>query len=904
MPLHRPFHPAWTLCAVLLTTAGAATLAGRWMLQHSLAEENLLAHRQVSLYAQALAQRIDRYRALPDVLALDPELRAALVSPPAASAVRQLNQKLERANGASQASTLTLINQTGIAVAASNWQTPHSNVGENYSFRPYVQEALQQDKGSFYGIGVTTGEAGYFLSRGIHDAGDRIVGLIVIKIALQELEREWIQTPDTVFATDANGVVFLASDPAWRYRLLHPLSPSAQQAIERTQQYGNETLHPLQMRILQSLDQGGELVHWQTPALGDKLLQAVDLPETRWQLHIIHDVNSSHAAAWWAASAAGGAWLALALLVLYVRQRQRLSALRQRSREELEALLQQHAQELRTAQDGIVAAAKQADAGKSQSLEHLPQGVIVVDAALNLVAWNSRYRELFRLPAGMLKVGMPVEELYRFNARRGLLGRGQQSGSELDGAIERRMQYLRSGQPHARESEKADGTVLEIRGNPLPGGGFVTSYADITSYKNAARELRSLADALEKRIADRTQDLAEAKREAEQANRSKSKFVAAAVHDLLQPLNAARVFVSLLRQHVPDGPALKIASQVEGALAAQDDILGSLLDLSRMESGQMEVHWADFALQPLLQQLGNNLGVIAQEHGLELHVVASQATVHSDPVLLRRIVQNFVSNAIRYTRRGKIVLGCRRSGAHVRIEVHDQGPGIPESLQTEIFEEFRRLETGHQHDRGAGLGLSIVQRLGRLLGHEIGLRSELGRGSVFWVSVPLAQAAPSMAPPLQIPPQNAPQHDAPLQGASAWCIDESAEASAALAALLQRWGCSVPLAGNAQAALAALAIAAPQQAPQLLLLGAHATAAPVQDLYQQLCQAWGQRPQAILVGDEHDAALRRLAADRGWGFLRTPVRPAALRALASQMLLRRGDASHTSESGESEAPAQ
>ena len=889
---------------MLLTTAGAATLAGRWMLQHSLAEENLLAHRQVSLYAQALAQRIDRYRALPDVLALDSELRAALVAPPAAQEVQQLNQKLERANGASQASTLTLINQAGIAVAASNWQTPHSNVGENYNFRPYVQQALKQDKGSFYGIGVTTGEAGYFLSRGIHDAQDRIAGLIVIKIALQELEREWIQTPDTVFATDANGIVFLASDPAWRYRLLRPLSPSAQQAIERTQQYGNETLHPLQMRTLQTLEQGGELVHWQTPALGDKLLQTVALPETQWQLHLIHDVNSSHAAAWWAASAAGGAWLALALLVLYVRQRQRLAALRQRSREELEALLQQHAQELRTAQDGIVAAAKQADAGKSQSLEHLPQGVIVVDTALNLVAWNSRYRELFRLPAGMLKVGMPVEDLYRFNARRGLLGRGQQSGSELDDAIERRMQYLRSGLPHARESEKADGTVLEIRGNPLPGGGFVTSYADITSYKNAARELRSLADALEKRIADRTQDLADAKREAEQANRSKSKFVAAAVHDLLQPLNAARVFASLLRQQVQDSTALKIASQVEGALAAQDDILGSLLDLSRMESGQLEVRWGDFALQPLLQQLGNNLGVIAQEHGLQLHVVACQATVHSDPVLLRRIVQNLVSNAIRYTRRGKIVLGCRRSGDCVRIEVHDQGPGIPESLQTEIFEEFRRLETGHQHDRGAGLGLSIVQRLGKLLGHEIGLRSELGRGSVFWVSVPLAQAAASMAPAVQTPQQNAPQHDTPLQGASAWCIDESAEASAALAALLQRWGCAVPLAGNAQAALA---IAAPQQAPQLVLLGAHAAAPSVQNLYQQLCKTWGQRPQAILVGDEHDAALRRLAADRGWDFLRTPVRPAALRALASQMLLRRGDTcvtTDTAESGASEVLAQ
>ena len=870
----RSLRPFWILVAVVCSTGLVALWAGHAMLQHSLAEESVLAHRQVSLYAQALNQRIDRYRVLPDVLALDPELRTALTHPQTPADIRRLNEKLERANGASQASTLTLINSAGIAIAASNWRTEHTNVGEDYSFRPYVQNALQQDKGSFYGIGVTTGEAGYFLSRAIEDSEHQVAGLIAIKIALQELEREWIQTPDTVLASDANGVVFLASSDAWRYHRLKPIDPHAQQEMDRTQQYGNLPLQRLQYHIDEPLRAGGALVQWQDPPLGHKLWQTVALPEPGWQLHILHDVTSSQVAAAWAAAAAGGAWLALALLVLFVRQRQRLASLRQRSREELEALLQQHAQELRTAQDGVVSAARLADTGKSQSLEHLPQGVIVVDAALQLVAWNSRYLELFRLPAGLLKVGMPVEDLYRYNARRGLLGKGH-----IDEAIERRMQFLRSGQPHARESEKADGTVLEIRGNPLPGGGFVTSYADITSYKNAARELRSLADTLEKRIADRTQDLALAKRDAEQANRAKSKFVAAAVHDLLQPLNAARVFTSLLRQHVQGDAGLQIAANVEGALASQDDILNSLLDIARMESGQMEVQRRDFALQPLLAHLGATLGVIAHKHGLELRVQPCRAIVHSDEALLRRILQNFVSNAIRYTRHGRIVLGCRRVGQSLRIEVHDQGPGIPESLHQEIFEEFRRLETGREHERGAGLGLSIVHRLGKLLQHAVGLRSTLGHGSVFWVQVPLAAAPQNASQPLQATmalPTTAPA-DLPFATVRAWVIGHSTTASAS--PLLQRWGCDVSAYPSMAAATAQATTAA---APQLILVEGRPADVPLLDA---LLALWDKKPGVIWLSDKAETDTAHATA-RGWSVLQPPARPAALRALVGQLLLR------------------
>lgn len=889
MPLLR-LRNFWTVLILFTGMAGSMFAVGQWAWQRSLHQESDSVQRQLVLYGQALAQRIDRYRTLPEVLALDTQLRDALRRPLAPAEVEQLNRKLEQANGASQSSTLTLLNREGQAVAASNWRTPTSNVGQDYSFRPYVQQALAEGRGSFYGIGVTTGEPGYFLSQAIRDDQGRTLGLVAIKIALQELEREWLQTPDIVLASDAHGVVFLASQDAWRYRLLKPLGAQERRELSATRQYADQPLRPLDWRVDEPMDNGGRLVRVLTtdvPALPGRVLwQTQPLPGTPWQLHLLHDTQSSLADSRWAAAAGAGGWLALALLVLFVRQRQRLSALRQRSRQELETVLRQHAQELRTAQDGIVQAAKQADMGLSRSLEHLPQGVVIIDADLNLVAWNSRYVQLFRYPADLMRVGQPIADLLRHNARRGLLGPGP-----VEEAIERRLAHLRSGTPHLHESAKGDGTVLEIRGNPLPEGGFVTSYADITSYKNAARELRSLADALEQRIADRTRDLDAARREAERANRTKTRFVAAAVHDLLQPLNAARMFTSLLRGRLNGDAERHAVDSIEGALAAQDAILNSLLDIARMESGQLDVRVRDVALGPLLQVLGHNFGVLAESRGLALRCVPTRAVVRTDENLLRRILQNFVSNAIRYSRRGRIVVGCRHvhtpQGGQLRIEVHDQGPGIPEALQREIFEEFRRLDEGQDGDRGAGLGLAIVERLGRLLGHEIGLRSQLGRGSVFWVCVPLgdpAAAQPASLADASTPGASTREDDAPLQGSSAWVVDDDTPTCTAMQALLQRWGCAVPLAGGAPQALAS---AQPGQAPQLVLLDVHlGPAVHGPEVYAELCQRWGQSPAVILVTAEHDATLRRQAAERGWGFLAKPVRAPALRALVSQTLLR------------------
>lgn len=865
-----------TLLVMIGGTALCAAVAGHFAGSRAMASESAQVQRQLQLYGQGLQQRIDRYGTLPQVMALDPDLLRALLSPPDGVARQRLNLKLEQANQVTRSSTLTLVGEDGVAVAASNWNQRSSNVGEDYSYRPYYREAMAEGRGRFYGIGMTTGVPGYFLSQAIVDAEGRRRGVVVIKIELSALEQEWLSSADIVLASDEHDVVFLANQDEWRYRLLRALGRAERNEMRAARQYADRDLQPLRMRTEQALPDGGRIVRVADPALpGPMLWQSIELPAEGWQLHLLHDANAPSAIARSAAIGGGTAWLALGFLVLFIQQRRRLAAHRQRSRRELETLLKQHAQELRTAQDGLMQAAQDADHGLSRSLEHLPQGVVIIDNQQRVVAWNSRYVELFKFPPGLVQVGRPVEEMFRFNARRGLLGPGP-----VDEAIERRLNHLRSGRPHMRESEKDDGTVLEIRGNPLPDGGFVTSYADITSYKNAARELRSLADALEHRVAERTRDLDEARRDAEQANRYKSRFVASAVHDLLQPLNAARMFVSVLRGRLPEDER-QTADHIETALAAQDSILNSLLDISRLESGSLQTRVQSFTLEPLLETLAREFGIAAEATGLHLDWVPSRAVVVSDEALLRRILQNFLSNALRYTPRGRVLLGCRRADGLLWIQVHDQGPGIPESLQQEIFEEFRRLHDGQE--RGAGLGLAIVERIGRLLNHPIRVRSVLGRGSLFEVGVPLGRRADVAVQPTAPPLVVETSADSPLQGRIVWAIDDDPHVSAATRALLEKWGCRVAQAEGPQSALDA---AQAGHAPALVLLDVRMGELHGPDVYETLCAAWQSRPPVILVTAERDEALKAHANAHGWGFLSKPVRPPALRALMTQLLLR------------------
>ncbi|HSX65033.1 MAG TPA: PAS-domain containing protein, partial [Pseudoxanthomonas sp.] len=304
---------------------------------------------------------------------------------------------------------------------------------------------------------------------------------------------------------------------------------------------------------------------------------------------------------------------------------------------EVVAVLDQAGQELRFNREIL-----------STTLENISAGVSVVDPAMRLVAWNRRYQQMFGYPDGMLYVGRPVADLIRYNAERGELGDG-----DIDEQINKRIRYMRAGSPHIFERVRADGQVIEMRGQPLPGGGYVTSYNDITDFKRAEALLLETNETLEQRVAERSQA-------AETAQQSRTRFLAAISHDVLQPLNAARLFVSALRDSEPgaDEQAQErrhLTERVDASLRAAEELLDGLLDVSRLDAGGLHTQITDFDASELLRELAAQYAPVAAGRGLDLRVHARALPVRSDRRLLRRVLQNFLANALRYTREGRIV---------------------------------------------------------------------------------------------------------------------------------------------------------------------------------------------------------------------------------------------------------
>jgi signal transduction histidine kinase/HAMP domain-containing protein len=506
------------------------------------------------------------------------------------------------------------------------------------------------------------------------------------------------------------------------------------------------------------------------------------------------------------------------------------------------------------------------------TLEHLPQGVSVVDADLRLIAWNRRYVEIFNYPAELVHVGQSVEALMRYNAARGLFGRG-----DVEADIQRRAHHLRTGTTHTRERELPGGIVLEIRGNPVPGVGYATSYTDVSAYKRAEEKLRALAESLERRVSERTEDLQRAMAKADRANRSKSKFLAAAVHDLSQPINAARLYISALKEDLRNQPAMDLAEHAERSLASVEGLFASLMDISRLESGRLKLHVEDVRLAPVLESLSREFRMLAQSRGLQLHCVSTRAVVRTDIALLRRVLQNFLSNAVRYTSSGRILLGVRHRRGALRIEVWDTGCGIAADKIEEIFEEFRRLDSQQTGiERGAGLGLAIVRTIAKLLTHSVAVRSWPSRGSVFSIEVPRGDVAR-----LKKAVEFAPVAEDGLAGRKIWCIDDDRDVREATRTLLERWGCQVTLCVSGKECLST---ARGTDAPDLLILDYRLGDYAGPDLLPALESIWGRAVPVVIVSGEHVTLLRQALRNASWPVLAKPIRPEELRAGMLAML--------------------
>lgn len=502
------------------------------------------------------------------------------------------------------------------------------------------------------------------------------------------------------------------------------------------------------------------------------------------------------------------------------------------------------------------------------SIEHISQGISVVDQNMRMVAWNRRYLEFFEYPQGYVRVGRPVADLIRFNLEKsGCLA------EELEQEVEKRIRYLKEGQPHNFERYRPEGRVLEVSGNPMPGGGFVTSYTDITAHKELESQLRKANETLELRVQERTREL-------EEAIFSKTRFLAATSHDLMQPLNAAGLFASALEQKARDEETRGLTHNILSSLQAADELINSLLEVSRIDSGAIKPKLQVFPVAELLNALDADFTVLAKDRDLAFHKINSSQVVCSDKTLLRRILQNFLSNAIRYTRKGRIVFGCRVREGVCRIEVWDTGPGIPQDKWGEIFQEFRRLKS-HQmeFESGLGLGLAIADRLARLLEHPLSIRSWEGRGTVFAVDVPLANNPGEATRSESFVPHKVDG----LAGKQVLCVDNDRAVLEGMQALLDGWSCEVRTAEDRESALELLQGG---WVPDIVLADFQLDEGVTGiEVLAAVRRALGSEVAGVIITANNTEDVRQLAIDSGYRFLAKPVRPASLRALMNSVLV-------------------
>ncbi|MCF6780816.1 hybrid sensor histidine kinase/response regulator NahK/ErcS' [Stutzerimonas stutzeri] len=433
--------------------------------------------------------------------------------------------------------------------------------------------------------------------------------------------------------------------------------------------------------------------------------------------------------------------------------------------------------------------------------DHVPALIAYVSADLTYAFTNKVYEEWYRWPRdGML--GQSLREIHSGEhwqqlepyIERALSGESISFEMAEPNHVGQQRYMLRSYVPNRLASGEVAGIFVLIQ--------------DITDRRRTAEALHQAYQNLEQRVRERTAELTslneqllceiderahaearlrEAKREAELANLSKTKFLAAVSHDLLQPLNAARLFTSALQEQ-PEASSNGLVRNISNSLEDVENLLGTLVDISKLDAGVIKPDIASFAVSELLENLAVEFRQIAGCEQLQLNYVPSAALVRSDIQLLARILRNLLTNAIRYTPKGRVLLGCRRRRQILSIEVWDTGVGIAEDKLEEIFQEFKRGDAVQANqDRGLGLGLAIVEKIARMLGHRIVVRSWPGQGSMFAVEVPLARRTSRV----RAEPSSTELVLERLKGARVWVLDNDAAICAGMRTLLEGWGCVV-----------------------------------------------------------------------------------------------------------------
>ncbi len=654
-----------------------------------------------------------------------------------------------------------------------------------------------------------------------------------------------------------------------------------------------------------------------------------------------------------------------------------------------------------------------------KAIEHLQQGISVVDQNQKLVAWNRRYKELFSYPDELLTVGRPIADLFWHNAKSGLIGE-YANDEYIKHALQKRLDHLNKGSAYRRESILSSGITLEIIGEPMPNGGYVTSYSNISSYKEAETRLRESEQAirvytdnvpamiayvdrdyqvqfinkafertmrvrreqvigrpnseiftaseyeirkpflerafggrrqrfevgieragehrefealyvphraenanvqgifvlyqdvtdrneakrglenanetLEARVDKRTEELqavnealeAENVRRAEteraltqainateEANLSKTRFLAAASHDLLQPLNAARLFTTSLSERAPTDEIRELTLHLEGALSSAESLISTLLDISKLDAGALRAESKTFPIADLFEQLSKEFQLIADQRDIKFNSRSRNEAVHTDPKLLRRVLQNLLSNALRYTRKGgRVLFAIRAFKTNIRIEIWDTGIGINSNDLPSIFDEFKRLSEGIETEKkGLGLGLSISKRISDLLKLSLQVRSIPGKGSCFAVTLPISKEKPESLKQYQ-GPRGQTLHQ-PLLGRTVLVIDNEEIILTGMLKMLGGWGATVITGMSLKDAKTALKT---HPSIQIALVDYHLDHSKLGvDIIEAILALRQDIISAIITADRSDE-MKIQATNLGAAILNKPLKPAALRS--------------------------
>ena len=521
------------------------------------------------------------------------------------------------------------------------------------------------------------------------------------------------------------------------------------------------------------------------------------------------------------------------------------------------------------------------------AIENASEGISIVDNNLNLVAWNKKYLSLFSYPSELVFQGSPIGDLIRYN-----LQREAYQVDNIDEQVNKRLSHLRNGTPHSSERQYNDGRVIRIEGNPLPDGGFVMIFSDITVYRQAEKGLKEANVDLESRVLERTKKLEQtnealalAREKAEQAHIKKSLYLKACSHDLMQPLEAARLFTSALSsQGDLNETQQRQVDNIDHSLKVANNLVADLSEISRIESGNIKPNITVFSVKSLFDDLIKEFSATAVELDVDFRVCCHSLWIRSDRNLLRRILQNLIGNAFRYASPGKVLLGARSKGNTVNIQVLDNGPGIPKDKQAIVFEQFTQLDNQQSVSAaGLGLGLNITQSFATLLGHCLSLQSQEHKGCKFTVGVERAAAevTPTVAKPIK---------NIGLKDVTVLCIDNDTAVLGGMVELLKAWDCYVLAAESYQQAITLYDIH--KDDIEILLVDYQLSRESGDDqngiaLINELRKYSHHYLPAILITATTDNGLEEQAENADISFMRKLIKPAALRAMMSSMLMKK-----------------